>query len=309
VHGGRENLEAIRFLQEVNATAYRLHPGIVMIAEESTAFPGVTAPTSAAGLGFGFKWNMGWMNDSLEYMKRDPLYRSHHEGEITFSFVYAFGENYVLPISHDEVVHGKGTLVSRMPGDHARKLANVRAYLAYMWGHPGKKLLFMGQEFGQIGEWSVDRELDWWLLDQPAHTQLEHFVGTLNAVYRRQAPLWERDNDSSAFTRLGGPTWDPHVVAFERRDAHGGHLAVVTNFSGATLTGYRLQLPKEGSWQEVLNSDAMEYGGTGAGNMGFVEAHCEDYDSPAIAIATLPALSTIWFRYQNDPHIPSIGKG
>jgi len=306
VHGGRENLEAIRFLQEVNATAYRLHPGIVMIAEESTAFPGVTAPTSAAGLGFGFKWNMGWMNDSLQYMKRDPMYRAHHEGEITFSFVYSFGENYVLPISHDEVVHGKGTLVSRMPGDHHHKLANVRAYLAYMWGHPGKKLLFMGQEFGQIGEWSVDRELDWWLLDQPAHAQLQHFVGAMNAVYRRQAPLWERDNDSRAFHRLGAPSWDPSVVAFERHDAHGGRLVVVTNFAGVTRTGYRLQLSCEGTWVEVLNTDAAEYGGSDAGNLGMIHAHCETDDAPAIATVTLPALSTIWFRYQADPHIPTV---
>ena len=306
VHGGRENLEAIRFLQEVNATAYRLHPGIVMIAEESTAFPGVTAPTSAAGLGFGFKWNMGWMNDSLQYMKRDPMYRSHHEGEITFSFVYSFGENYVLPISHDEVVHGKGTLVSRMPGDHHHKLANVRAYLAYMWGHPGKKLLFMGQEFGQIGEWSVDRELDWWLLDQPAHAQLQHFVSAMNAVYRRQAPLWERDNDSRAFHRLGAPSWDPSVVAFERHDAHGGQLVVVTNFAGVTRTGYRLQLSCEGTWVEVLNTDAAEYGGSDAGNLGMIHAHCETDDAPAIATVTLPALSTIWFRYQADPHIPTV---
>ncbi|MGQ7310085.1 1,4-alpha-glucan branching protein GlgB [Microbacterium arabinogalactanolyticum] len=306
VHGGRENLEAIRFLQEVNATAYRLHPGIVMIAEESTAFPGVTAPTSAAGLGFGFKWNMGWMNDSLQYMKRDPMYRSHHEGEITFSFVYSFGENYVLPISHDEVVHGKGTLVSRMPGDHHHKLANVRAYLGYMWGHPGKKLLFMGQEFGQIGEWSVDRELDWWLLDQPAHAQLQHFVSAMNAVYRRQAPLWERDNDSKAFHRLGAPSWDPNVVAFERHDAHGGRLVVVTNFAGVTRTGYRLQLSCEGTWIEVLNTDAAEYGGSDAGNLGMIHAHCETDDAPAIATVTLPALSTIWFRYQADPHIPTV---
>lgn len=306
VHGGRENLEAIRFLQEVNATAYRLHPGIVMIAEESTAFPGVTAPTSAAGLGFGFKWNMGWMNDSLQYMKRDPMYRSHHEGEITFSFVYSFGENYVLPISHDEVVHGKGTLVSRMPGDHHHKLANVRAYLGYMWGHPGKKLLFMGQEFGQIGEWSVDRELDWWLLDQPAHAQLQHFVSAMNAVYRRQAPLWERDNDSKAFHRLGAPSWDPSVVAFERHDAHGGRLVVVTNFAGVTRTGYRLQLSCEGTWIEVLNTDAAEYGGSDAGNLGMIHAHCETDDAPAIATVTLPALSTIWFRYQADPHIPTV---
>ncbi|WP_353111314.1 1,4-alpha-glucan branching protein GlgB [Microbacterium sp.] len=306
VHGGRENLEAIRFLQEVNATAYRTHPGIVMIAEESTAFPGVTARTDHAGLGFGFKWNMGWMNDSLEYMKHDPIHRAHHEGEITFSFVYAFGENYVLPISHDEVVHGKGTLVSRMPGDHAAKLANVRAYLGHMWGHPGKKLLFMGQEFGQIGEWSVDRELDWWLLDQPSHAQLQEFVSTMNRVYRGQAPLWERDDDGSSFSRLGAPTWDPNVIAFERRDAHGGRLVVVSNFAGAQRTGFRLALPLEGTWHEVLNTDAAEYGGSGAGNLGLVTAHpLEEEDAP-IAILTLPALSTLWLRHQADPHVPSV---
>lgn len=305
VHGGRENLEAIRFLQEVNATAYRLHKGVVMIAEESTAFPGVTARTDHAGLGFGFKWNMGWMNDSLQYMQRDPVHRSHHEGEITFSFVYAFGENYMLPISHDEVVHGKGSLVSRMPGDHAHKLANVRAYLGHMWGHPGKKLLFMGQEFGQIAEWSVDRELDWWLLDQPSHRQLQHFVGALNEVYRAQSPLWERDNDGTSFSRLGAPTWDPSVIAFERRDAHGGRLAVVTNFAGAVRTGYRLALPVPGAWQEVMNTDAAEYGGSDTGNLGMISAHKEADDAPAIATVTLPALSTLWFRYQPEPHLPT----
>ncbi|UWF78493.1 1,4-alpha-glucan branching protein GlgB [Microbacterium neungamense] len=309
IHGGRENLEAIRFLQEVNATAYRLHTGIVMIAEESTAFPGVTAPTNRAGLGFGFKWNMGWMNDSLEYIKRDPIHRSHHEGEITFSFVYAFGENYVLPISHDEVVHGKGSLIARMPGDHMHKLANVRAYLGYMWGHPGKKLLFMGQEFGQIAEWSVDRELDWWLLEQPLHAQLQSFVGSMNAIYRAQAPLWERDNDGSSFSRLGAPTWDPSVVAFERRDAHGGRLVVVANFAGATRTGYRLALPAEGLWQEVLNTDAAEYGGHGVGNYGQIAAHPEAEDGPSIASVTLPALSTLWFRYQPEPHVPTPAHG
>lgn len=308
VHGGRENLEAIRFLQEVNATAYKAHKGIVMIAEESTAFPGVTAPTDRAGLGFGFKWNMGWMNDSLVYMKRDPIHRSHHEGEITFSFVYGFGENYLLPISHDEVVHGKGSLIARMPGDHGHKLANVRAFLGYMWSHPGKKLLFMGQEFGQIGEWSVDRELDWWLLDQPAHRQLQDLVGALNTVYRAQSPLWERDNDSSSFARLGGPSWDPSVVAFERRDGHGGRLVSITNFSGATHSGFPLAMPVEGVWQEVLNTDAAEFGGSGAGNYGVVTAHPETDGAPAIAHLTLPGLSTIWLRYQPEPHVPTASR-
>ena len=309
IHGGRENLEAIRFLQEVNATAYRLHPGIMMIAEESTSFPGVTAPTDHAGLGFGFKWNMGWMNDSLQYIARDPLYRAHHEGEMTFSFVYAFGENYLLPISHDEVVHGKGSLLAKMPGDHWHKLANVRAYLAYMWGHPGKKLLFMGQEFGQLAEWSEARELDWWLRDQPSHAQLQGFVGALNRTYRAQAPLWARDNDGSSFHRLGAPHWDPTVIAFERRDAHGGRLVVVSNFAGAERTGFRLALPREGVWEEVLNTDASEYGGRGSGNLGMVYASAADDGTSAVATMTLPALSTLWFRHQPDPHVPTVNHG
>ncbi|MFB4348642.1 1,4-alpha-glucan branching protein GlgB [Microbacterium sp. CR_7] len=308
IHGGRENLEAIRFLQEVNATAYRLHPGILMIAEESTSFPGVTAPTDHAGLGFGFKWNMGWMNDSLQYIERDPMYRAHHEGEMTFSFVYAFGENYLLPISHDEVVHGKGSLLSKMPGDHWHKLANARAYLAYMWGHPGKKLLFMGQEFGQLAEWSESRELDWWLLDQPSHAQLQQFVSELNHAYRTQAPLWERDNDASSFSRLGAPTWDPTVIAFERRDAHGGRLVVISNFAGVERTGYRLEFPRSGVWQEILNSDAAAFGGRGSGNLGMVVAESADGGAP-VASVTLPALSTIWLRFQNDPHVPTVNHG
>ncbi|MFS0912570.1 1,4-alpha-glucan branching protein GlgB [Microbacterium sp. 179-I 3D2 NHS] len=308
IHGGRENLEAIRFLQEVNATAYRLHPGIMMIAEESTSFPGVTAPTDHAGLGFGFKWNMGWMNDSLQYIERDPMYRSHHEGEMTFSFVYAFGENYLLPISHDEVVHGKGSLLSKMPGDHWHKLANLRAYLAYMWGHPGKKLLFMGQEFGQLAEWSEGRELDWWLLDQPSHAQLQSFVSALNHTYRAQAPLWERDNDGSSFSRLGAPHWEPTVIAFERRDAHGGRVVVVSNFAGVERTGHRLVLPREGVWQEILNTDAADHGGRGSGNLGMVIARADD-DGPATATLTLPALSTLWLRYQPEPHVPTVSHG
>ncbi|MFF1541442.1 1,4-alpha-glucan branching protein GlgB [Microbacterium sp. NPDC058269] len=308
IHGGRENLEAIRFLQEVNATAYRLHPGILMIAEESTSFPGVTAPTDHAGLGFGFKWNMGWMNDSLQYISRDPMYRGHHEGEMTFSFVYAFGENYLLPISHDEVVHGKGSLLSKMPGDHWHKLANVRAYLAYMWGHPGKKLLFMGQEFGQLAEWSEGRELDWWLLQQPSHIQLQEFVGVMNRTYRAQSPLWERDNDGSSFRRLGAPTWDSTVVAFERRDAHGGRLVVVSNFAGVERAGYQLDLPREGVWQEVLNTDAADYGGRGSGNLGLVYAQAEEGGAP-LATLTLPALSTLWLRHQPDPHVPTVTHG
>ncbi|RKS86161.1 1,4-alpha-glucan branching enzyme [Microbacterium sp. AG790] len=289
IYGGRENLEAIRFLQEVNATAYKRYPGIAMIAEESTSYPGVTSPTSAGGLGFGFKWNMGWMNDSLEYIKRDPMYRGHHEGELSFSFVYAFSEHFILPISHDEVVHGKGTLFTRMPGDHWQKLANTRAFLAYMWGHPGKQLLFMGQDFGQLSEWSEGRGLDWWMLDQPPHRQLLDFVGALNRIYRDNAPLWARDSDGSAFTRLGAPTWNPNVIAFARHDHHGNTVAVVCNFSGVPLHDYALDLPAGGAWRELLNSDAQAYGGSGVGNFGTVHA-----DDNGRATPVLPPLGVLW---------------
>ena len=293
IHGGRENLEAIRFLQEVNATSYKRYPGIAMIAEESTSFPGVTAPTDQGGLGFGFKWNMGWMNDSLEYIKRDPMYRSHHEGEMSFSFVYAFSENFVLPISHDEVVHGKGTLLTRMPGDHWQKLANMRAFLAYMWGHPGKQLLFMGQEFGQMSEWSEGRGLDWWMLDQPAHQQLLDFVGVLNRQYSEHAPLWSRDSDGSAFSRLGAPSWNPNVIAFARRDHHGNTVAVVSNFSGAPVYDYALELPERGEWSEVLNSDASAFGGSGVGNLGAVHT-----DDRGVATMILPPLGVLWLAHR-----------
>jgi len=293
IHGGRENLEAIRFLQEVNATSYKRYPGIAMIAEESTSFPGVTAPTDQGGLGFGFKWNMGWMNDSLEYIKRDPMYRSHHEGEMSFSFVYAFSENFVLPISHDEVVHGKGTLFTRMPGDHWQKLANMRAYLAYMWGHPGKQLLFMGQEFGQMSEWSESRSLDWWMLDQPAHQQLLDFVGVLNRQYAAHAPLWSRDSDGSAFSRLGAPSWNPNVIAFARRDHHGNTVAVISNFSGAPVYDYAVDLPERGEWSEVLNSDATSFGGSGVGNLGSVHA-----DEHGRATMILPPLGVLWLTHR-----------
>jgi 1,4-alpha-glucan branching enzyme len=289
IHGGRENLEAIRFLQEVNATSYKRYPGIAMIAEESTSYPGVTAPTDQGGLGFGFKWNMGWMNDSLVYIARDPMYRSHHEGELSFSFVYAFSENFVLPISHDEVVHGKGTLFTRMPGDHWQKLANMRAFLSYMWGHPGKQLLFMGQEFGQMSEWSESRSLDWWILDQPAHQQLLDFVGVLNRAYAAHAPLWSRDSDPAAFTRLGAPSWNPNVIAFARRDHHGNTVAVICNFSGAPVYDYTVELPETGRWEEILNSDAREHGGSGVGNLGVVET-----DEHGRATMVLPPLGVLW---------------
>ncbi|GAB3613576.1 1,4-alpha-glucan-branching protein [Humibacter ginsengisoli] len=296
VHGGRENLEAISFLQEATATAYKRNPGIVMIAEESTAYPGVTAPTSAGGLGFGLKWNMGWMHDSLQYMHEDPMYRSYHHGEITFSFVYAFSEHFMLPISHDEVVHGKGSLLSKMPGDHWQQLANVRAYLAFMWAHPGKQLLFMGQEFGQPSEWSEERGLDWWILDQPAHRGLWDLVARLNDIYRDEPALWRYDQDPRGFQWIDGGDAQGNVVAFARR-ADGDPLVCVVNFAGVPHNGYRLPMPFAGDWEELLNTDAAEYGGSGVGNLGVVNAT----DAPwggmqASAVLDLPPLGALWLR-------------
>ncbi|PPF59533.1 1,4-alpha-glucan branching enzyme [Rathayibacter sp. AY1C2] len=296
-YGGREHLEAISFLQEVNATAYKLHPGIMMIAEESTSWPGVTQPTSSGGLGFGLKWNMGWMHDSLDYMANDPLWRQYHLGEITFSFVYAFSEKFVLPISHDEVVHGKGSLIQKMPGDHWQQLANVRAYLAFMWAHPGKQLLFMGQEFGQYSEWSEERGLDWWILDQPSHRGLWSLVGQLNRVYRDSPSLWELDHEQSGFEWIDGGAAAANVVSFLRKDSEGRPIAVIANFSGSPVHGYRVSLPTAGRWEELVNTDAEIYGGSGVGNFGAVEAREEPWAGrPASAELVLPPLAVLYLR-------------
>lgn len=297
VHGGRENLEAISFLQEVNATAYKRNPGILMIAEESTSWPGVTKPTGGSGLGFGLKWNMGWMHDSLGYVAEDPMYRSHHHNEITFSMVYAFTENFLLPISHDEVVHGKGSLLHKMPGDQWQKLANVRAFLAFMWAHPGKQLLFMGSEFGQPSEWSEERGLDWWILDQPVHRGLLNLVSQLNRVYRDQPALWSRDNEPGGFEWLDAGDAEHNVVSFLRWDNHGNPIAVLMNFSGNPVGPYRVGLPFAGVWDEIVNTDATEYGGSGVGNFG--EVHGSDVPwagRPASAELTLPPLAGLWLK-------------
>ena len=297
IHGGRENLEAISFLQEVTATSYKRNPGTVMIAEESTSWPGVTAPTSSGGLGFGFKWNMGWMHDSLQYIQQDPMYRSYHHSEITFSFVYAFSENFLLPISHDEVVHGKGSLLAKMPGDHWQQLANVRAYLAFMWAHPGKQLLFMGQEFGQPSEWSEERGLDWWILDQPSHRGLWDLVAQLNAIYRATPALWALDSDPAGFDWLDGSDAAGNVVAFLRWDADGSPVAVLMNFSGNPHHDYRIGLPFAGEWEELLNTDSEAFGGSGVGNFGAVTAVEEPWAGrPASAVLTLPPLGSLWLR-------------
>jgi 1,4-alpha-glucan branching enzyme len=300
-YGGRENLEAISFLQEVNATAYKRNPGIVMIAEESTAWPGVTKPTSASGLGFGLKWNMGWMHDTLAYMSEDPMYRSYHHGEITFSFMYAFSESFMLPISHDEVVHGKGSLLGKMPGDQWQKLANVRAYLAFMWAHPGKQLLFMGSEFGQPGEWSEERGLDWWILDQPVHQGLQRLVSRLNTVYKQSPALWEQDNSERGFEWLDGGNSTQNIVAFLRWSREGAPVVALFNFSGAAISTYRVGLPWGGVWEEIVNTDAEEYGGSGVGNFGSVTASDEHWwGRPASAELALPPLGAIFLTPKRE---------
>lgn len=265
--GGRENLEAISFLQEVNATAYKRSGGVVMIAEESTAFPGVTAPTDQNGLGFGLKWNMGWMHDSLAYIAEDPINRKWHHGTATFSLVYAFTENFLLPISHDEVVHGKGSMLRKMPGDRWQQLANLWAFLAWQWAHPGKQLIFMGTEFGQEAEWSEQHGLDWWLADMAPQRGVQLLVRQLNEVYRLAPARWQQDNSHSGFEWINATDADRNVISFIRRDLQGNPLVCVVNFSGAPHHDYRLGLPSAGQWRELLNTDAEEYGGSGVGRV------------------------------------------
>ncbi len=296
-HGGRENLEAVQFLQEMNATVYKRVPGIVTIAEESTAWPGVTGPTSDGGLGFGFKWNMGWMHDSLNYAAKDPLYRSYHHGQMTFSLVYSFTENYVLPISHDEVVHGKGSLLRKMPGDRWQQLANLRAYLAFMWAHPGKQLLFMGCEIGQESEWAENRELDWWLLEHPEHAGVHAMVRDMNHAYTSSPALWGQDNSPDGFTWLDANDASRNVFSFVRSSPGAPDVVCVANFSGGPHDSYRLALPSAGQWEEVLNTDAEGYTGSGVGNLGAVTAVAGDHlGQPAYADIVVPPLATVWFR-------------
>ncbi|MEU1250504.1 1,4-alpha-glucan branching protein GlgB [Micromonospora arida] len=296
-YGGRENLEAIALMQEVNATVYKHHAGVVMIAEESTAWPGVTRPTADGGLGFGFKWNMGWMHDTLLYTSKDPIYRQHHHHQLTFSLAYAWSENYVLPISHDEVVHGKGSLAGKMPGDTWQRLANVRALLAYMWAHPGKQLLFMGSEMADDREWSEERGLDWYLLHDPARAGVQRLVGDLNRVYRDTPALWAQDTEPAGFRWIAGDDVANNTVSFVRIAPDGSTLVCVANFSASPLHDYRIGLPAGGTWQEVLNTDAHHYGGSGVGNLGEVRA--EDvpwHGMVASAALQVPPLGAVWLR-------------
>jgi len=297
VHGGRENLEAVQFLQEMTGTVSKRVPGAMTIAEESTSWPGVTQPTSEDGLGFDFKWNMGWMHDSLGYMEHEPVHRSWHHGSMTFSIVYAWSEHYVLPISHDEVVHGKGSLLRKMPGDRWQQLANLRAYLAYMWAHPGKQLLFMGIELGQESEWAEARELDWWLLDHPEHRGVQSLVRDLNRVYQDTPALWSNDGDPTAFEWLDANGASRNVFSFQRRAADGAALVCVANFAAEPHHDYRLPMPTAGEWEEVVNTDAEAYTGSGVGNLGTVTAVAGEHAGrPAYADISVPPLATIWLR-------------
>ena len=297
IHGGRENLEAVQFLQEMNATVHKAAPGIVTVAEESTSWPGVTRPTNLGGLGFSMKWNMGWMNDTLDYISRDPVHRSYHHHEMTFSLLYAFSENFVLPISHDEVVHGKGTLWDRMPGNDHMKASGLRSLLAYQWAHPGKKLLFMGQEFGQRAEWSEERGVDWFQLGEGGFSNgILRMVHDLNDIYRTHPALWTHDSSPEGYSWIDANDSASNVLSFLRFGSDDSMIACVFNFSGSEHTRYRLGLPRLGRWREVLNSDADIYNGAGVGNFGAVEAVDEPcHGRPASAVMVLPPLSALWF--------------
>ncbi|MCX5042900.1 1,4-alpha-glucan branching protein GlgB [Aldersonia sp. NBC_00410] len=302
-YGGRENLEAVAFLQEMNATVHKLHRGVVTIAEESTAWPGVTRPTNVGGLGFNMKWNMGWMHDTLGYIGHDPLYRSYHHHEITFSLMYAWSENYLLPISHDEVVHGKGTLWTRLPGDDFTRAAGLRTLLAYMWAHPGKQLLFMGQEFGQGREWSEERGLDWYELDDSYTGNLRRgllrLVGDLNATYRTHPAMWTLDTSPGGYSWIDANDTANNVLSFLRYGSDGSVVACLFNFSGVAHGDYRVGLPEQGRWVEILNTDATDYHGSGIGNLGAVTATARPWHGrPASATVALPPNGAIWIAFE-----------
>ena len=299
VHGGHENLEAVAFLRLLNTLVYREHPDAMTIAEESTAWPMVSRPVHLGGLGFGLKWNMGWMHDSLAYMREDPVFRRYHQGRLTFSLWYAFNENFVLPLSHDEVVHGKGSLVNKMPGDAWRQLANLRALYGYMWAHPGKKLLFMGCEFGQRAEWAHDGELEWAALGDAGHAGLLRWVSDLNRMLREEPALHERDFSADGFEWVDCADADASVIAFLRKPARARAPLVlaVCNFTPVPRTGYRLGVPHAGRWEEILNSDAPVYGGSGWGNFGGVDAQARPaHGRPFSVDLTLPPLSVLLLR-------------
>jgi 1,4-alpha-glucan branching enzyme len=294
--GGRENLEAVEFLKEMNTEVYARVPGVMTIAEESTSWPAVSHPTYTGGLGFGFKWNMGWMHDTLQYVHREPVYRRYHQSELTFGLLYAFSENFVLPISHDEVVHGKGSLLNKMPGDRWQQLANVRSLLAWMWAHPGKQLLFMGCEIAQEREWSEARSIDWHLAEQPGHRGVQQLVRSLNQLYTTEPALHAQDHEPSGFSWVDADDSDNSVLSFLRWPAGDGRpVLCVANLTPVPRHSYRVGVPFEGPWHELLNTDAEEFGGSGTGNGGLVEAGGPAWHGQPTSLAlTLPPLGVLW---------------
>jgi 1,4-alpha-glucan branching enzyme len=297
--GGRENLEAIEFLRMLNQAVYRDHPDVSMIAEESTAWPMVSRPTDMGGLGFGLKWNMGWMHDTLAYFKEDPVNRKYHHGQLTFSLIYAFNENFVLPLSHDEVVYGKGSLIGKMPGDDWQMFANLRALFGYMWAHPGKKLLFMGGEFGQRREWTHEGELEWWVSGLPEHAGMKRLMSDLNRVYRSEPAFYELDFTPDGFEWVDADNGQMSVIAFLRKAANGAPpLLVVCNFTPVPRSNFLVGVPARGLWREILNTDAQIYGGSGWGNLGAVQSSPVSAHGRVESVSlTLPPLSTLVLRW------------
>ena len=297
-YGGRENIEAIHFLRELNEAVYRHYPDVQTIAEESTAWPQVSRPTYQGGLGFGYKWNMGWMHDTLDYMEHSPIYRKYHQGQLTFSIWYAFQENFVLPLSHDEVVYGKGSLIGKMPGDDWQKYANLRVLLGYMFAHPGKKLLFMGAELAQWREWSHERSLDWHLLESPMHQGIQRLVKDLNAFYRRETALHAHDCEESGFQWADAADWEQSVISFYRRGEGPRDLVlVVCNFTPVPRINYQLGVPYAGYWEEIMNTDAGLYGGSGHGNLGGVRTTpVASHGHHHALMLVLPPLAMVCFK-------------
>ncbi len=295
--GGRENYEAIEFLKEMNTAVYAAHPDGMTVAEESTSFPGVSQPVHTGGLGFGYKWNMGWMNDTLRYMQHDPVHRSYHQDNMTFGIHYAFSENFILPISHDEVVHGKGSLLNKMPGSQDEKFANLRAYYGFMWTHPGKKLLFMGCEFAQPEEWAHDDDLNWGVADQPQHAGVRELVRDLNHLYRDTPALHVKDCDPSGFQWLNGDAAQSTLGYVRYGDAGHAPVVVMCNFTPVARDGFRIGVPQAGHWDEILNTDSAHYGGGNRGNLGGVQSEAEPCDGQDQSVKlTLPPLSVVILR-------------
>jgi 1,4-alpha-glucan branching enzyme len=307
--GGRENWEAVAFLRALNRTAFAINPSVLMVAEESTAWPNVTRPPEDGGLGFNLKWNMGWVNDVSHYLKMDPYFRQYHHKDITFSMVYAFSENYVLPVSHDEVVHMKGSLRGKMPGDDWKQLAGVRGFAAYMMAHPGKKLTFMGTELGQWHEWDFRGALDWYLLENPENAAMQSFFRELNAFYRKNRPLWEDDTDWDGFTWLVADDNHNNVLSFLRRDRRGRELIFAVNFSPVTIEDYRFGVPPKAVYEEVFNTDAAAFGGSGVGNEAVTPEWIPSHGQPCSVRVRIPPLGAIFLRGKGKLAKRTKGKG